>query len=705
MLPNSWFKKEKPLPSMIGLGGGATGIAQHAGGVFDASGGIISDYSTPTAVYRSHVFTASGSLVVNSGSADVEYLVIGGGGGGGAGSGAGGGGAGGFRTNMTGHPNAPNNPQKFEAATGSYAIVVGKGGDSSHRNPIIATGQKGADSTITVSPTVTITSLGGGGGGCEGTGYYDGIPGGSGGGGCYNNSPGGEGGPDSQGYDGGTGGAGPPTSDWSGGGGGGAGGAASQGGTAPVGGGGEGSPGGAGLQCEIGGPANNLGMPGSSGFNWFGGGGGGGSQGHPSPTAVNPAGGGAAPDGNTYAGGGIGGRYAITPAAGKGRDGTGGGGGGCSPSTPDQTTDNAALTGTGPRVIGGPGGGAPGGYGIVVCRYEISALGGTAKATGGSISYYDGKVIHAFTNPGDFNVTSTIPSAEVVVIGGGGGGGWGALGDGGSGGGGAGAVLIHPAMPFGTGPNAVVIGEGGFGGYANRRGPIHNNKYGDQGESSTFAGLVALGGGYGNGQEGYPGGANSGGGDGGSGGGGSGGGSPGPGPGGSTANPPAYSGATVYDEGGGTGSGAPADYIGGGGGGAGQAGSGGSANPTGGWMNGPGGYGIQLPATFQDPYSGLGDPGTYGGGTAPTPGGFWVGGGGGAGRYSDTQPVGDGGSGGGGQGYGATSSDRDNRPQGNDGMRGTGGGGGGANYGNTSPYMESQAGQGGPGIVLVAYPE
>ena len=700
------FIKQKPLPGFIGFGGGATSLMQNADAALDASGGIISEYSTPTASYRAHVFTASGSLVVNAGSADIEYLVIGGGGGGGAGSGAGGGGAGGFRTNMSGHPNAPNNPQAFAAGPGSYAIVVGKGGDAAHRNPIIATGQNGADSTLVVSPTVTITSLGGGGGGCEANPYYDGVNGGSGGGGCYNNSPGGEGGADSQGYDGGTGGAGPPTSDWAGGGGGGAGGAGESGGASGSKAVGQAGRGGVGLQCEIGGPANNLGMPGSSGFNWFGGGGAGASQGPPTNyTAVDPAGGGGYPSGGTYAGGGRGGLFGAIPAAGKGRDGTGGGGGGCSPSTPDSTTDNAGATPTGPRVIGGPGGGAPGGYGIVVCRYAIDALGGTAKATGGSISYYNGKVIHTFTNPGDFNVSSTIPTAEVVVIGGGGGGGWGALGDGGSGGGGAGSVLVHPGMPFSTGPNAVVIGEGGFGGYANRRGPIHNNKYGDQGESSTFAGLVALGGGFGNGQQGYPGGANPGGGDGGSGGGGSGGGSPGPGPGGGTANPPAYSGATVYDENGGTGSGAPADYIGGGGGGAGQAGSGGSSNPEGGWKNGPGGYGIQLPATFRDPASGLGDPGTYGGGTAPAPGGFWVGGGGGAGRYSAPQPVGDGGSGGGGKGYGATSSDRDARPVVCDGMRGTGGGGGGVNYGNSSPYMEGQAGQGGPGIVLVAYPE
>ena len=70
MLGNSWFKKEKPFLGITGLGGGV-GSNLVGGASFDASGGIISDYSTPTAVYRSHVFATSGSFVVNAGSADV----------------------------------------------------------------------------------------------------------------------------------------------------------------------------------------------------------------------------------------------------------------------------------------------------------------------------------------------------------------------------------------------------------------------------------------------------------------------------------------------------------------------------------------------------------------------------------------------------------------------------------------------------------
>ena len=79
----------------------AKGAASPSPLPFSASGGIISEYTDPGGTYRAHVFTASGSLVVASGDATVEYFVLGGGGGGGTGSGGGGGGAGGFRTNMT----------------------------------------------------------------------------------------------------------------------------------------------------------------------------------------------------------------------------------------------------------------------------------------------------------------------------------------------------------------------------------------------------------------------------------------------------------------------------------------------------------------------------------------------------------------------------------------------------------------------------
>ena len=109
MSPLNWFRKEMPFQGLIGFGGGATGLGV-AGGVspIDASGGTTSTFSDPNGDWKAHVFTSSGTFVVNSGSGDIEYLVIAGGAGGGgvtgAGGGRGGGGAGGFRTNVTGHP-------------------------------------------------------------------------------------------------------------------------------------------------------------------------------------------------------------------------------------------------------------------------------------------------------------------------------------------------------------------------------------------------------------------------------------------------------------------------------------------------------------------------------------------------------------------------------------------------------------------------
>ena len=106
--------------------------------------------------------------------------------------------------------------------------------------------------------------------------------------------------------------------------------------------------------------------------------------------------------------------------------------------------------------LGGGGGGCPGpsgpdtslsgGSGVVVIRYQIGqqqAAAPRAKATGGAISLYNNYVIHTFVNSGDFNTSSAIPSAEVVIVGGGGAGGLehGA-------GGGAGGMVYHSSLAF-----------------------------------------------------------------------------------------------------------------------------------------------------------------------------------------------------------------------------------------------------------------
>ncbi len=69
MFNNSWFKKEKPLPGMIGLGGGATSLTQ--GGVdlnsgISATGGTTNPYTDPGGVaWTAHKFTGPGTFSVS----------------------------------------------------------------------------------------------------------------------------------------------------------------------------------------------------------------------------------------------------------------------------------------------------------------------------------------------------------------------------------------------------------------------------------------------------------------------------------------------------------------------------------------------------------------------------------------------------------------------------------------------------------------
>ena len=57
-----------------------------------ATGGVVSDYEVSGTYYRAHIFIASGSLVVQSGTANADILLVGAGGGGGFDRGGGGGG-------------------------------------------------------------------------------------------------------------------------------------------------------------------------------------------------------------------------------------------------------------------------------------------------------------------------------------------------------------------------------------------------------------------------------------------------------------------------------------------------------------------------------------------------------------------------------------------------------------------------------------
>ena len=81
--------------------------------------------------------------------------------------------------------------------------------------------------------------------------------------------------------------------------------------------------------------------------------------------------------------------------------------------------------------------GGNGGPGICVMRYQIGAIGESptaptgqqAKATGGNISFYNGKAIHTFVNPDNFVTDAGFnETIEWVAVGGGGGGGRGGRG-------------------------------------------------------------------------------------------------------------------------------------------------------------------------------------------------------------------------------------------------------------------------------------
>ena len=706
MLENFWNKKEKPFQGFGGFGGGAGGLAvKGASGDLGASGGVIGEYTDPGPgnVYRVHVFQSPGTFIVESPAVTaVEYLVVAGGGGGseGANSGAGGG-AGGFRTNVPGTPGSHTTAVAFPVSTspGEYAVTVGRGGvgaiiDASYS---YHDGANGEDSSF--GP---ITATGGGWGGGQTPTTATGHPGGSGGGGSTTPGstvyPGGAAiavttpspwpGPATQGFAGGSGRHTPGV--WeSGGGGGGAGHAGEDASPSPPASGG--GAGGIGIRSPITGPAYTIGYDGS-------------------PTSI----------GGWVAGGG-GGYYDVSP------DSRGGGG------TWDGSSElpDAPLSGGGDAFTfgypgatnsgGGGGSAAPqnncggGGPGIVAVRYQISELGGTSQATGGNVSFYEGKTIHTFTNSGSLVCPTSISDVEYVIVGGGGGGG--ATGQppgaNAAGGGGAGQYLEGSGVTLPATTYPVTVGQGGdrwvrWSIPASTNNPTGEGK-GTQGGASTFNSITAGGGGYGGNFGRGTGGPPFGGGD---------------GMAGSPAGKGSGGGKAAYDNGpAGAGSGGPGGYPGGanpptsisagaGGGGAGGAGQDG----TDGLAGGKGGVGLQLPATFRDPKAryglGPGDPAPY----------HWVAGGGGGGSSQPTSPGSNAASGAGGGGVNGTepfpsAPEAQSTPYAGGGYGGYalsptdvkdggegffGGGGGGAGSWGGGGY--ASGGNGGMGIVLIAYP-
>ncbi len=107
----------------------STGVSTWLnGGLFGsplvATGGIITQYTDSGKTYRVHAFRGDGKFVVASGSADVDWLLVGGGGG----TGVGGGGAGGVLGSLAGASGATTASGAYSVSAGSYTIVVGTGG-------------------------------------------------------------------------------------------------------------------------------------------------------------------------------------------------------------------------------------------------------------------------------------------------------------------------------------------------------------------------------------------------------------------------------------------------------------------------------------------------------------------------------------------------------------------------------------------------
>jgi hypothetical protein len=122
--------------------------AVQAENLIQASGGVVSEYTDPGpgTIYRSHIFTSSGALVVNSGSGTADVLIVGGGGGGGFDRGGGGGG--GAFVELTNQSITP----------GSKTVTINAGGAGA-----VGSGSQGGDGGTTTFDTTTVKGGGGGG--------------------------------------------------------------------------------------------------------------------------------------------------------------------------------------------------------------------------------------------------------------------------------------------------------------------------------------------------------------------------------------------------------------------------------------------------------------------------------------------------------------------------------------------------------------
>ena len=262
---------------------------------------------------------------------------------------------------------------------------------------------------------------------------------------------------------------------------------------------------------------------------------------------------------------------------------------------------------------------------------------------GGTVTTNGDYTIHTFSNSGTFRVTSGSVTCDVLIVAGGGAGCGGQYHGGGGGAGG----IVYATSYVATGNITVEVGAGGEGAL----------EYGYPGEDSSFASMIAVGGGRGASYSysiDY---------DGGSGGGGNYAQAPGV-----TTQTSTYDYAVNYGHDGGTGTSASPNYGSGGGGGAGGAGANGTST-----SGGDGGVGIASSISGTEVYYGGGGGGSvYQGGQEGTPG---VGGNGGGGAAGDVGAA---------NGVGGTAN--------------TGGGGGAADS-----HTAGIGGDGGSGIVIVRY--
>jgi hypothetical protein len=270
---------------------------------------------------------------------------------------------------------------------------------------------------------------------------------------------------------------------------------------------------------------------------------------------------------------------------------------------------------------------------------------GTAKATGGTISYDNfGNVYHTFTSGGTFTPTQSL-TADILTIAGGGGGG-GEFG----GGGGAGGLLYTSGASLTAVGYTVTVGAGGAGTISSQAG---------NGTSSIFSSYTAIGGGSGGG------------------------------------NSNTYAARTGGSGGGGSRGGSGAAGT------SGQGFAGGTANggETGAGGGGAGAVGVNSVSSGVGSAGGAGSNAYSAFAVATSTGvsNYYAGGGGGAGYAGISGAGGAGGIGGGGNGGGTNSSIAAGAP----GSANTGGGGGGGSYiGGVGNYT---GGNGGSGLVIIRY--